>query len=330
MNIRIWGAVVLLLAGLVLSGGQAFADPQLPPRTGSIVDLANLLEPFQEQPLARQFATLKARNGVDFVVVTLPSLQGYPIETWGRLLGNGWNVGGKSGLGALLIVAPNDREVRIEIGDALSVMFSDRAAASIIDGEILPSFREGRMSAGIIAGVNAMIYQANRPLAAQKSDGYAVEGNNAARQVETSSRIDLSWLRSYLPSQGQVMGGLLILVVVYLLYKTKFWRWATEPSDFSRGDYTGRTVYRSDRSSSWHSSSWDRHDHNHRGSGGFGGFGSSGGSSGSSRQSGSSGSSSSRSSGGFSGSGSSRSFGGSSGGRSSGGGSSGRGASGRW
>jgi uncharacterized protein len=326
MHIRSWAAVVLLLAGLVLSGGKALADPQLPPRTGSIVDLADLLEPFQEQPLATQFATLKARNGVDFVVVTLPSLQGYSIESWGRLLGNSWNVGGKSGLGALLIVAPNDREVRIEIGDALSVMFPDRAAASIIDNEILPSFREGRLSAGILAGANAMIYQATKPSMAAESSDYSVEGSNAGRTVEESSRLDLSWLRSYLPSQGQVLAGILILFALFVIYKTQLSGTAFSELDYADDDLSGRTVHRYDRGALWSSSSWHRHDRDHR-SGGFGGWGSSGGSSSSSRSSWSSGSGSSRSSGGFSGSGSSRSFGGSNGGRSSGGG---RGASGRW
>ena len=325
MNIRSWAAVVLLLAGLVLSGGEALADPQLPPRTGSVVDLADLLEPFQEQPLATQFETLKGRNGVDFVVVTLPSLQGYSIESWGRLLGNSWNVGGKSGLGALLIVAPNDREVRIEIGDALSVMFPDRAAAKIIDNEILPSFREGRLSAGILAGANAMIYQVTRPLMAAESSDYSVEGSNSGSEVERPSRFDLGWLRSYLPSQGQVLAGILILFVLFVLYKVKAWRMLDVDGD-ADDDFSGRTVYRNDQSSSWFSVSLPRHDHDDR-SGGFGGFGSSWGSSRSSRSTGFSGFGSSRSSGGFSGSGSSRSFGGSSGGRSSGGG---RGASGRW
>lgn len=319
MHIRSWAAVVLLLADLVLSGGKALADPQLPSRTGPVVDLADLLEPFQEQPLATQFATLKARNGVDFVVVTLPSLQGYSIESWGRLLGNSWNVGGKSGLGALLIVAPNDREVRIEIGDALSVMFPDRAAAKIIDNEILPSVREGRLSAGILAGANAMIYQVTKPLMATESSDYSVEGSNSGRQVKESSQLDLSWLRSYLPSQGQVLAGILILFVLFVLYKVKAWRMLDVDGD-ADDDFSGRTVYRNDQSSSWFSVSLPRHDHDDR----SGGFGSSWGSS---RSSGFSGFGSSRSSGGFSGSGSSRSFGGSSGGRSSGGG---RGASGRW
>lgn len=338
MNIRSWGAVVLLLGGLVLSSGTVLADPQLPPRTGSIVDLADLLEPFQEQPLATQFETLKGRNGVDFVVVTLPSLQGYSIETWGRMLGNGWNVGGKSGLGALLIVAPNDREVRIEIGDALSVMFPNSAATSIIDNEILPSFREGRLSAGILAGASAMIYQATKSSMAAKSSDYSVEGSNPGPEVERPSLFDLSSLRSYLPSREQTMIGLVILFILFALYKIKVWRLIEVP-DYPDGDYSGPTVYRSDHAS-WYSSSWHRHDRDHR-SGSFGGFGflgsstrSSGASSSSRSSGGFSGSGSSRSSGGFSGSGSSRSFGGSSGsssgGRSSGGGSSGRGASGRW
>jgi uncharacterized protein len=216
-----------------------------------------------------------------------------------------------------LIVAPNDREVRIEIGDALSVMISNRAAASIIDNEILPSFREGRMSAGIIAGVNAMIYQANRPLMAPKSDSdYSVEASNSALQVEEPSRIDLSWLRAYAPSREHILVGVLVLFGLFVFYKLKLWR-PLEMPDHPDSDYSGRTVYRNDRSSNWFSSSRHRHDRDHR-SGGFGGFGSS--------------SSASRSSG-FSGSGSSRSFGGSSGSSSSGrssGGFGGRGASGRW
>ena len=69
--------------------------------------------------------------------------------------------------------------MRIEIGDALSVMFPDRAAAKIIDNEILPSFREGRLSAGILAGANAMIYQVTRPLMAAENSDYSVEGSNS-------------------------------------------------------------------------------------------------------------------------------------------------------
>ena len=307
MSIRSWGAVVLLLTGLVLSGGKALADPQIPPRGGAVVDLADLLEPFQEQPLAERLSTLKARNGVDFVVVTLPSLQGYSIETWGRRLGNGWNVGGRSGLGALLLIAPNDREVRIEIGDALGVMFPDSAAASIIDNEILPRFREGRLSAGILVGIDAMIYQVTRPLMAVES---TTEPN---LEVERSTGYDWRWLRSRLPSQAQVLTGLFILFLLFVLHKANASRSATHLADDVPDDFSGRTVYRNE-GSSWISSPRHRHD---RGSGGFGGFGSVGifGSSGRS--------------GGFSGSGSSRSFGGSSG-RSSGGGFSGRGASGRW
>jgi uncharacterized membrane protein YgcG len=325
MMTRYLGAVAIFLLSLLLSSG-GMADPQLPPRTGQIVDLADLLEPFQEQPLATRFATLKSRNGVDFVVVTLPSLQGHPIESWGRLLGSEWSVGGKSGLGALLIVAPNDREVRIEIGKALSVMFPDRAAESIIDDEILPSFREGRLPNGILAGANAMIYQVTRPKMAD------VESTGSNTSVVRPSLPDLNRLRPYLPSQEQVMVGILVLFILFALYKIKVWRLIEVP-DHAGPDHSGRTVYRDDDSSSWYSSSWRRHDRDHR-SGGFGGFGSSGSSSSSSGSSWSSGfgssGGSSRSSGGFSGSGSSRSYGGSSGGRSSGGGSSGRGASGRW
>lgn len=321
MNVRCWGAAVLLLVGLALPAGKALADPQLPPRTGSIVDLANLLEPFQEQPLATQFATLKARTGVDFVVVTLPSLHGYSIETWGRLLGNSWGVGGKSGLGAVLIVAPNDREVRIEVGDALSVMFPDSAASSIIDREILPKFRQGRLSSGILAGANAMIFQATKPSQAVERSAPA-KPSTSGRNVERSGSYDRDWLRDHLPSQGHILFGIFALFLLFVLYKIKAWRILDVSGD---GAYPG-AVERQDSSWGWFWNTPYRYD---RGTVGAG-VPRARSSPESSAPSRSSGFSISWGSGAFRGSGSSRSFGGSSIGRSSGGGFSGRGASGRW
>lgn len=339
---RLCGVAALLLAGLLLCGSNAVADPPLPPRTGAVVDLANLLEPFQEQSLATQFGTLKARTGVDFVVVTLPSLQGYAVESWGRLLGNRWVVGGKSGLGALLIVAPNDREVRIEIGDALSVMFPDSAATAIIDREILPKFRAGRLSSGILAGADAMIDQATRPALAVERSAPAKQGISAPA-VERSGSDDWSWLRSYLPSQGHMLVGILVLVVLFVLYRIRAWRILDVSGD---GGYPG-LVDRGDGSMEWFWNSTDRYDpgafgvrpahvilHRSRRSSGFALGGSNGHSSvrvGDDDEQGESGDFRiSWGSGGFRGSGGSRSFGGSSIGRSSGGGFSGRGASGRW
>ena len=155
MRARYWGRLAILLASVLAVFSVARADPQLPARTGAVVDAADIIRPNQEQALAAKAESLKSQSNVELVVVTLPSLQGYSIERWGRDLGNGWRVGGSAARGVLLlIVAPNDREVRIEVGDGLPL--SDSTAASIINNVIVPQFRSGEMSGGILAGVDAI------------------------------------------------------------------------------------------------------------------------------------------------------------------------------
>lgn len=156
MKARYWGRLAILLASVLAVFSVAQADPQLPVRTGAVVDAANIIRANQEQTLAANASNLKAMSNVELVVVTLPSLQGYSIERWGRDLGNGWDVGGSAGRGVLLIVAPNDREVRIEVGDGLGSSLSGRTASAIIDNVIVPQFRSGEMSGGILAGVDAI------------------------------------------------------------------------------------------------------------------------------------------------------------------------------
>ena len=92
------------------------------------------------------------------MVATLESLQGLPIEDYGYQLGREWGIGqaGKDN-GALLIVAPEEREVRIEVGYGLEGELTDALSRTIIETSILPRFRQGDFAAGIKAGVAAMI-----------------------------------------------------------------------------------------------------------------------------------------------------------------------------
>ncbi len=158
---RHWGAVAILLVSLLIGPGIGLTDPHLPARTGAVVDAANIIGVNQEQSLAAKAAKLQSQSGVELVVVTLPSLQGYSIERWGRDLGNGWKVGGDAARGVLLIVAPNDRQVRIEGGDGLPL--PDNVAASIVKNIIVPQFRSGEMSGGILAGVDAIARAVDGP-----------------------------------------------------------------------------------------------------------------------------------------------------------------------
>ena len=134
------------------------AAPEFPPLTGRVNDRAGLLSERDERELDAALAQFEAGTTDQIVVVTLPSLQGLPIEEYGYQLGRHWGIGQKGkDNGALLIVAPEEREVRIEVGYGLEGELTDAQSRTIIETRILPHFREGDFAAGIKAGVAAMI-----------------------------------------------------------------------------------------------------------------------------------------------------------------------------
>lgn len=134
------------------------APKPLPALTGRVVDNAGLLSPDQQAALTRKSADLERATGHQFVIVTLPSLDGLSIEQVGLRLGKGWGIGRKDADdGVLLIVAPNERKVRIEVGCGLETTLTDAEADTIIQQTILPRFREAEMPKGIAAGAEAII-----------------------------------------------------------------------------------------------------------------------------------------------------------------------------
>lgn len=130
------------------------ADPVFPALTGRIVDNANLLTPEDEADLIATLASLEGTSSDQLAIVTLPSLQGFSIEDFGYKLGRHWGIGqaGKDN-GVLLIVAPNERKVRIEVGKRLEPIMTDAMSRIIIENAILPGFRRGDFAGGIRAGV---------------------------------------------------------------------------------------------------------------------------------------------------------------------------------
>ncbi len=146
------------LAAVVPS--SALADPTFPALTGRVVDGANLLEPATEAALVAKLEKLEADTGDQLVVVTLDSLQDYEIEDYGYRLGRHWGIGDKDhDTGALLIIAPNERRVRIEVGYGLEPVLTDAMSAQIIQNQILPAFRTGGYERGITHGVDAIVGQ---------------------------------------------------------------------------------------------------------------------------------------------------------------------------
>lgn len=159
--LRVFG---LALACAVLAAGLAFAAPKFPPLTGRVVDNAQLLSPQAEAGLTEDLAQLEAQTGRQFVVVTLADLQGYPIEDYGYQLGRAWGVGDEDrDDGVLLIVAPNERAVRVEVGYGLEPVLTDALSSLIIQQKILPAFKRGEMEAGVVSGAEAIIAQLSLP-----------------------------------------------------------------------------------------------------------------------------------------------------------------------
>jgi uncharacterized protein len=148
---------VLVIATLVLAGALC-AAPSFPKLSGRIVDEAGLLNQAVEARLDAKLADLEAKTRIQVVVVTLPSLQGYDIADYGYQLGRHWGIGQKGkDNGALLIVAPTERKVRIEVGYGLEGTMTDAVSRLIIDNAILPRFRAGDFSGGIERGVDDVV-----------------------------------------------------------------------------------------------------------------------------------------------------------------------------
>jgi uncharacterized protein len=145
----------LLLALLVTALAAAI---DFPPLTGRVVDEANLLSPATRAQLTERLAQHERETSNQLVVVTLKSLRGLPVEDYGYQLGRAWGIGREQrNNGVLLIVAPEEREVRIEVGYGLEGALTDVQSHTIIQSAILPRFREGKFEAGIVEGVDALL-----------------------------------------------------------------------------------------------------------------------------------------------------------------------------
>ena len=152
---KLFKSIVLgaLLASALLG---AIAFPKLD--NSRIVDEARLFSQAQKATLERTLAMHESNTSNQIVVVTLSSLNGYDIADYGYQLGRAWGIGTKEhNNGVLLIIAPNERKVRIEVGYGLEGALPDAMANSIIQNSILPAFKQKNYFEGASKGVNAII-----------------------------------------------------------------------------------------------------------------------------------------------------------------------------
>ena len=165
----------LILALLLAACGSTppAAGPDFPELTGRVVDEADLLLPAQEQQLARASEALERDMGAQFVIVTVPTLQGYPILEYSVDLGRSWGIGSaERDDGIILLVAPSERKARIAVGYGLEKRVTDPYASRVLEERILPRFREGDMAGGIMAGSQALV---ERLRSRQSDDQIAAE-----------------------------------------------------------------------------------------------------------------------------------------------------------
>lgn len=133
-------------------------DPPLPALTGRVVDRADILSAATEAALSAKIEAHEKATSDQIVVVTLPDLMGRPIEDWGLMLGRGWGIGQKGkDNGIVFLIAPNDRELRIEVGYGLEGSLPDATANEIIQSDVIPRFKQGDMEGGVTAGLDAIL-----------------------------------------------------------------------------------------------------------------------------------------------------------------------------
>ncbi|TAK88013.1 MAG: YgcG family protein [Betaproteobacteria bacterium] len=146
-------ALAVLLLAL-----PAWAQVAVPPLKSPVTDLTGTLTREQSASLEQMLHQFEARKGSQIAVLILPTTEPEPIEQYSMRVAEQWKLGRKKiDDGAILVVAKNDRALRIEVGYGLEGALNDATASRIIREAIVPRFREGDYFGGISAGVDRMI-----------------------------------------------------------------------------------------------------------------------------------------------------------------------------
>jgi uncharacterized protein len=196
----------LIFGWLLLFGAVVYAQT-FPKFTGLVVDAANVIPDDQEASLAQRLLALQKATGRQLVVATIPNLEGRPIEDYGYRLLRAWGVGLKDvNNGAIFIVAPNERKVRIEVGYGLEPVLTDALSSVIVNQTVLPHFRGGDLPGGIVTGADAIADQLSLPDAEAKAKVAA-----AAKEFDRAHTVGQG-------NQGFPLPVIIFLVVIFILF----------------------------------------------------------------------------------------------------------------
>ena len=156
-KIKLFGALPFLLAIVLFLQALLFANNTFaqniiakPNPATLVIDVAGVLTPEQKQALEKKLVAIDDSSSNQIAVVIIPSLDGYPKEEYATKLFRDWGIGNKkTNNGLLLLIAINDREIRIEVGYGLEGAIPDITALNIIDNDIKPAFKAGNYYEGI-------------------------------------------------------------------------------------------------------------------------------------------------------------------------------------
>lgn len=160
MHILSRGLLRWLVMAALLVGTAVWAQAVLPvpPLSAHVLDTTGTLQPDQSQALEAKLAAFEAASGAQVVVLMVPTTLPEDISSYANRVANDWKIGRKDiGDGLLLIVAINDRKLRIEVAKTLEGAIPDLAAKRIIDQAIMPRFKQGDYAGGLDDGVEQVM-----------------------------------------------------------------------------------------------------------------------------------------------------------------------------
>ena len=209
---------MLLLLALLLCG-TAQAEVAVPQLAHHVTDLTSTLDANQKQALETKLAAFEARKGSQIAVLLVPSTQPETIEQFGIRVVDAWKLGRKGvDDGVLLLIAKDDRKLRIEVGYGLEGALNDATSKRIVSDVIAPNFKHGDYYSGIDAGVDAIIKVVEGeplPPATQRASTQSSNGSDsfghllgAGFVIFMLGNIVLRQLLGRLPS-GLIVGGVI-------------------------------------------------------------------------------------------------------------------------
>ncbi|MBC7683480.1 MAG: YgcG family protein [Ferruginibacter sp.] len=179
MLLRLFASCWLALLACLPFASHAQGVLPVPALTGHVIDTTATLSPDQQQALEAKLTAFEASRGAQVVVLMVPTTQPEDIASYANRVGNTWKIGRKEvGDGLILLVAKNDRKLRIEVAKTLEGAIPDLAASNIINDAITPRFKQGDFAGGVDAGVDQiMALVKGEALPAPKAQSKAAQHN---------------------------------------------------------------------------------------------------------------------------------------------------------